>query len=65
MREWLIDFSGYCVVQAENKEQAEWDFYENINPPCDSPIYNEWYFVKNIEMVEPRVKQLSMFDEEE
>lgn len=49
MRKWLIDFEGYCVVQADTKEQAENIFYEDINPPMDSRIYNEFYTATDIE----------------
>ncbi len=48
MRKWFINFEGYCVVQADTKEQAEDIFYEDINPPMDSRIYNEFYTVTDI-----------------
>ena len=65
MRKWWIDFKGYCVVDGEDKEQAENTFFENIYPAMGGPVYNEFYEVTRIEMVEPEAKQLSMFDEEE
>ena len=48
MRKWFINFEGYCVVQADTKEKAEDIFYEDINPPMDSRIYNEFYTVTDI-----------------
>lgn len=48
MRKWFINFEGYCVVQADTKEQAENIFYEDINPPMDSRIYNEFYTATDI-----------------
>lgn len=32
MPKFWIDFSGYCMVEAPNKEQAENIFWENITP---------------------------------
>ena len=64
MGKWWIDFQGYCVVDGDDREQAENTFFENIYPAMEGPIYNEVYEVTDIEKVEPYARQLSMFDEE-
>lgn len=51
MREFWIDFQGYCVVKAHDKEEAEDIFFKNINPDINGPIYNEVYEVEGIEEV--------------
>lgn len=62
MRKWWVDFSGYCVVDADTREEVEETFFKHIYPAIEGPIYNEVYEVTGIEMVEPEAKQLSMFD---
>lgn len=64
MRNWVIDFDGYAIVPAEDKEQAEMVFLEHITPPADSPILTDWHVVRNVSLYEPPTRQLSMFDEE-
>lgn len=64
MRNWVIDFDGYAIVPAEDKEQAEMIFLEHITPPADSPILTECHFVHDVSLYEPPARQLSMFDEE-
>jgi hypothetical protein len=51
MSKWIIDFQGYCVVDAPDSEQAEYTFFENIYPPIEGPIYNEVYTVTKVEEV--------------
>lgn len=51
MRKWWVHFDGYCVVEAEDQEQAEWNFFEHIYPPMDEPICNEVYTVTKVEEV--------------
>ena len=63
MHEYMVEFSGYCVVKAEDAKQAEVTFIKNIYSPVDSPISYEWYDVNKISYVEPLAHQLSMFDE--
>ena len=65
MRKWIIDFEGYAIVPAETKEDAEWLFLQHMTPSADCPILTDNHVVTNIELYEPEVKQLSMFDEEE
>lgn len=64
MPKWIIDFDGYVILSAKDREEADWTFQQYIAPAVDSPILTENYVVTNIEMYEPEVKQLSMFDEE-
>lgn len=64
MRKWIIDFDGYAIVAAEDKEQAETIFLENV-VPADCPILTDNHVVTNVELYEPEVRQLSMFDDEE
>lgn len=63
MRKWIIDFEGYAIVPADTREQAEEVFLTNV-VPADCPIITDNHVVTNIELYEPEVKQLSMFDEE-
>ena len=49
MSKFWIDFKGYCLVEAPDKEQAENQFFENIYPNVNGPIYNEVYEVEGIE----------------
>lgn len=49
MRKFWIDFKGYCLVEAPDKEQAENQFFEHIYPEMEGPIYNEVYEVEGIE----------------
>lgn len=64
MRKWWVDFSGYCVVDADTREEVEETFFQHIYPAIEGPIYNEVYEVTGIEMIEPEARQLSMFDKE-
>jgi hypothetical protein len=52
MKKFWVHFDGYCVVEGENEEQAEWSFFEHIYPPVDEPVYNEVYTITKIEEVE-------------
>jgi hypothetical protein len=64
MPKWIVDFEGYVILTAEDREEADLVFQQYIAPAVDSPILTENYVVTNIEMYEPAVRQLSMFDEE-
>lgn len=33
MREFYIDFQGYCCIRAENEEEAEAKFWEGLQTP--------------------------------
>lgn len=39
---WYIDFNGYCEIEAENKEEAEREFWRLIieNKPLPSNFYD-------------------------
>lgn len=62
MRKYWVEFHGYCTVQADDKESAEWKFYDEIMPPAYSETYNCVYKADKIEMIEPLCVQLSMFE---
>ena len=64
MKKWIVDFEGFVILSAEDREQAEWNFHQYITPAEDSPILTENFVVTCVEMYEPEVRQLSMFDEE-
>lgn len=51
MSKFWIDFQGYCCVDANNKEEAEEIFWNNITPPCNS-LYDINYQVDTIEKEE-------------
>jgi hypothetical protein len=51
MRKFWINFSGYCMVEAPNKEQAEEQFDKNFHLDITNPIYHESYKIENIEEV--------------
>lgn len=51
MPKFWIDFSGYCMVEAPNKEQAEEQFYRNFHLDISNPICNETYEIEGIEEV--------------
>lgn len=61
MRKWIIDFEGYAIVPGDTREEAEETFLTNV-VPADCPILTDNHVVTNIELYEPEVKQLSMFD---
>lgn len=63
MRKWIIDFEGYAIVSGETREEAEETFLLNV-VPADCPILTDNHVVTNVELYEPEVKQLSMFEKE-
>ena len=63
MRKWIIDFDGYAIVGADTREEAETALLLDIEPSAESPIFTTNIGINNIELYEPEVKQLSMFDE--
>ena len=65
MRKWIVDFEGFVILSAEDREEADWIFQQYMAPSADSPILTENFVVTEIEIYEPEVRQLSMFDEEE
>ena len=62
MRKWIIDFDGYAIVGANTREEAETALLLDIEPSAESPILTTNVGINNIELYEPEVKQLSMFD---
>lgn len=51
MSKFWIDFSGYCCVEANSKEEAEEIFWDNITP-SDNPLYDINYQVDTVEKEE-------------
>lgn len=64
MKEWIIDFDGYAIVPAEDKEQAKGTFLKQIGFSSDSVILVAHHVVTNVSLYEPMTEQLSMFDGE-
>ena len=50
MAKFYIDFSGYCAVEAETKEEAEEKFWNTLQKPCES-CYEDIYGIDSIEQV--------------
>ena len=51
MPKFWIDFKGYCLVEAPDREQAENEFFEHIYPDIEGPICNEVYEVERVEEI--------------
>lgn len=62
MPKWIIDFDGYAIVDADTREEAETALLLDVEPSAESPILTTNIGLTNIELYEPEVKQLSMFD---
>ena len=39
---WYIDFSGYCMIEAETAEEAETKFWKGLRPPCEEAFDDVW-----------------------
>ena len=48
MKEFYIDFSGYCVIKATTKEEAERKFWEGLQTPSKE-TYDDVYDIDRIE----------------
>ena len=53
MKEFYIDFSGYCLVKAEDMEQAEETFWKTING-LDAFQHNPYNDVWEIDLITER-----------
>lgn len=45
--EYFVDFSGYCVVEAKTKEEAEDVFWEMVY--SDKPLPSNVYEIQGVE----------------
>lgn len=50
MKEFYIDFKGYCCIEAENEEEAEEKFWKGLQPPSK----DTWDDVYDIEGISER-----------
>ncbi len=48
MKEFYIDFSGFCVIKAATKEEAEEKFWKDLQAPSKE-TYDEVYEVYEVE----------------
>ena len=39
---WYIDFSGYCMIEAETAEEAERKFWEGLQSPSKEAFDDVW-----------------------
>ena len=35
-KKYYVDFSGYCIIEAENEDEAERLFWTGLRPPCEA-----------------------------
>jgi hypothetical protein len=35
-KKYYVDFSGYCVIEAENEDEVERLFWTGLRPPCEA-----------------------------
>ena len=47
MKEFYIDFTGYCCIRAENEEEAEAKFWEGLQPPSKD-TFDDVYDIEGI-----------------
>lgn len=52
MKTYAVDFSGWCVIEANSSEEAEGLFWEMINE--DRPLPENLYEIECVEEVEER-----------
>lgn len=45
--EWYIDFSGYCIIEAENEDEARHKFWDCIMDGDPLPI--NYYEIQSVE----------------
>lgn len=50
---WYIDFSGYCMIEAETAEEAETKFWKGLRPPCEEAFDDVWD-IDNVELAETK-----------
>ena len=51
MKEFDIDFAGWCTIKAESKEEAIDKFWAGLQAPSED-VYNDNYEIYSIEEVE-------------
>lgn len=47
MKEFYIDFTGYCCIRAENEEEAEAKFWEGLQTPSKD-AFDDVYDIEGI-----------------
>lgn len=47
MKEFYIDFTGYCCIRAENEEEAEAKFWEGLQIPSKD-AFDDVYDIEGI-----------------
>ena len=47
MKEFYIDFTGYCCIRAENEEEAEEKFWKGLQPPSED-TFDDVYDIEGI-----------------
>lgn len=57
---WFVDFSGYCVIEADSMEEAETKFWEGVQPPSEE-AYDDVYDIDSIEKVEKEYDSPHLF----
>lgn len=48
MKEFYIDFSGYCVIAASNEDEAIKKFWAGLQPPSKD-AYDDVYDIEGVE----------------
>lgn len=41
-KEYYIDFSGYCTIEASSAEEAEKKFWQGLQKPCKDAYDDVW-----------------------
>lgn len=47
-KKWFIDFSGYCSIEAETKEEAKQKFWDGLQKPT-AEAFDDVYDIDYIE----------------
>lgn len=51
MKKFWIDFSGYCSIEAETREEAEEKFWQGLQTPSKD-AFDDVYDIEGIEEME-------------
>lgn len=57
---WYVDFSGYCVIEADSVEEVERKFWEGVQPPSKE-AYDDVYDIDGVEKVEKEYDSPHLF----
>jgi hypothetical protein len=47
---YYVDFDGYCIIEADNKEEAKRIFWEKVS--SDEPLPSNIYEIQGVERKE-------------